>query len=246
MDPHRLCREHLKATPDAVAGQWLRGDAARGWYALQALWHEFRAIPRQCSEAAVARLKLAWWQDQLGQRHPVHPLARALADTPVTPSALAPLLAALDVRLTGETPGGYFQDTDGLLCAIWQAHYRAPAAYPAGSAELGALIGQARALLELGADLRGVAAVPGPASGSAALAQAAGLATALRDASGAFPGAGPGLLAVLLAATLEEISSAGLDPARVHTRLPAWRMHGSALTRAVLPGFSSGKPPPAN
>ncbi|MCG6871840.1 MAG: hypothetical protein LJE84_06075 [Gammaproteobacteria bacterium] len=232
MEAHRFCREFLRGTAESVAGRWLRADAARGWNALQALGLELREIPRRCSDPQIARLKLAWWQDQLGQPRPQHPLAQALADCLGAGGglALAPIGGVFAARLDGTIAPDYFRDSDGLLCRLWQLRHAPAITDPC---EFGALLGEARALLELGADLRGVGAVPETRRGPDALARAAELQTRLRFAARQHPGAGPGLLAALLAATLQEIHTGQLDPALVRTRLPAWRMHRIALLRRI-------------
>jgi phytoene synthase len=93
--------------PPATARYWSWLFASRdcrdpllGIYALLAEW---RALMDPGTDAAVARLKLAWWREEMGRlstASPVHPISRFLADLPrAAATEFAPLASAVDAAV---------------------------------------------------------------------------------------------------------------------------------------------------
>jgi len=96
-----------RAVPPGTVRYWSWLFSARecrepllGIYALLAEW---RALMDPGTEAKVAQLKLAWWQDEIGRLSagsPVHPISRYLAALPRAGVAdFAPLARAVDAAL---------------------------------------------------------------------------------------------------------------------------------------------------
>lgn len=85
MNPFDYCRERV-AVPGSsyyYATVFLSPEQQRPYDALFALWDELRTIPKRCSDAGIARIKLQWWRDELVRaflaREPRHPIGIALA-----------------------------------------------------------------------------------------------------------------------------------------------------------------------
>lgn len=83
-DPHALCEQKVTAADLALyyGLLFLPPGPRRAVTPLYALWSELREIDDECSEAEVARLKLAWWHEEIHQifaGQPRHPVATALA-----------------------------------------------------------------------------------------------------------------------------------------------------------------------
>lgn len=76
-------RQKLKfISPDLLSAALFSPPAQRrATTALLAVYTEIRGILRECSDAGVARTKLAWWQEELellSAHHPRHPLCKTL------------------------------------------------------------------------------------------------------------------------------------------------------------------------
>jgi phytoene synthase len=93
-----------RAVPPASARYWswlfaapLLREPLLGMYALMAEW---RALADPSTDAGVARLKLAWWQEEIGRLSrdtPVHPITHYLARLPRAGAVdFAPLNAAVE------------------------------------------------------------------------------------------------------------------------------------------------------
>lgn len=78
-------RQKLKSiSPDLLSAALFSPPEQRtAATALLAIYTEMRGILRECSDAGVARTKLAWWQEELellAAHHPRHPFCKALDD----------------------------------------------------------------------------------------------------------------------------------------------------------------------
>ncbi|HXF66931.1 MAG TPA: presqualene diphosphate synthase HpnD [Burkholderiales bacterium] len=84
MDPHRYCQERAAASGSSFyySFLFLPEDKRRAITALYAFCREVDDAVDECSDAAVARMKLAWWRSEVAAIYhgtPQHPVARALA-----------------------------------------------------------------------------------------------------------------------------------------------------------------------
>jgi phytoene synthase len=85
MDPHEYCQQKAAASGSSFyySFLFLPQDRRRAITALYAFCREVDDVVDECSDAAVARMKLAWWRHELAAVYhgtPQHPVARALAD----------------------------------------------------------------------------------------------------------------------------------------------------------------------
>ena len=85
MDPHQYCQE--KAAPSGSSAYYsflfLAPERRRAITALYAFCREVNDVVDECSDASVARMKLAWWRNELAAAFhgtPQHPVAHALAE----------------------------------------------------------------------------------------------------------------------------------------------------------------------
>jgi len=84
MDPHQYCQRKAAASGSSFyyGFLFLPEDRRRAITALYAFCREVDDVVDECSDAAVARMKLAWWRKEIGAVYsgsPQHPVARALA-----------------------------------------------------------------------------------------------------------------------------------------------------------------------
>ncbi|OGA25319.1 MAG: squalene synthase HpnD [Betaproteobacteria bacterium RIFCSPLOWO2_02_FULL_67_26] len=85
MDPHQYCQQQAAASGSSFyySFLFLPQDRRRAITALYAFCREVDDVVDECSDAAVARMKLAWWRNELAAVYhgtPQHPVARALGD----------------------------------------------------------------------------------------------------------------------------------------------------------------------
>jgi phytoene synthase len=85
MDPHQYCQEKAAASGSSFyySFLFLPQERRRAITALYAFCREVDDVVDECSDAAVARMKLAWWRNELAAAFhgtPQHPVARALAE----------------------------------------------------------------------------------------------------------------------------------------------------------------------
>ncbi len=85
MDPHQYCQEKAAASGSSeyYSFLFLPQERRRAITALYAFRREVTDVVDECSDAAVARMKLAWWRNELAAAFhgtPQHPVARALAE----------------------------------------------------------------------------------------------------------------------------------------------------------------------
>lgn len=84
MDPHQYCQERAAASGSSFyySFLFLPEDKRRAITALYAFCREVDDVVDECSDAGVARMKLAWWRSEVAAIYhgtPQHPVARALA-----------------------------------------------------------------------------------------------------------------------------------------------------------------------
>ncbi len=87
MDPHRYCQEKAAASGSSFyySFLFLPEDKRRAITALYAFCREVDDVVDECSDAAVARMTLAWWRKEVAAIYhgqPQHPVARALGALP--------------------------------------------------------------------------------------------------------------------------------------------------------------------
>jgi phytoene synthase len=85
MDPHQYCRQKAAASGSSFyySFLFLPEERRRAITALYAFCREVDDVVDECSDAAVARAKLAWWRREIAavfDGSPQHPVARALAE----------------------------------------------------------------------------------------------------------------------------------------------------------------------
>ena len=85
MDPHAYCQERAAKSGSSFYYSFLFLPEARrrAITALYAFCREVDDVVDECSDAAIARTKLAWWRDEIARIYdgtPQHPVACALAD----------------------------------------------------------------------------------------------------------------------------------------------------------------------
>lgn len=112
LDPFEECRARI-AVPGSshyYSTLFLAPEQRLALHALFAFHDEVTRIPRACSEAEVARLKLGWWREELGRAFrgagSAHPVAAALAALGERQSFdVGELLAFLDAAEAEIGPG---------------------------------------------------------------------------------------------------------------------------------------------
>jgi len=85
MDPHQYCQGKAAASGSSeyYSFLFLPQERRRAITALHAFCREVEDVVDECSDAGVARMKLAWWRNELAAAFhgtPQHPVARALAE----------------------------------------------------------------------------------------------------------------------------------------------------------------------
>jgi 15-cis-phytoene synthase len=85
MDPHEYCQTKAAQSGSSFyySFLFLPQERRRAITALYAFCREVDDVVDECSDAAVARMKLAWWRKELAAAFhgtPQHPVARALAE----------------------------------------------------------------------------------------------------------------------------------------------------------------------
>jgi len=85
MDPHEYCQTKAAQSGSSFyySFLFLPQERRRAITALYAFCREVDDVVDECSDAAVARMKLAWWRNELAAAFhgtPQHPVARALAE----------------------------------------------------------------------------------------------------------------------------------------------------------------------
>ncbi len=85
MDPHQYCQQKAAASGSSFyySFLFLPQERRRAITALYAFCREVDDVVDECSDAAVARTKLAWWRNEVAAAFhgtPQHPVARALAE----------------------------------------------------------------------------------------------------------------------------------------------------------------------
>jgi phytoene synthase len=86
MNPHQYCQQRTAQSGSSFyySFLFLPPPQRRAITALYAFCREVDDVVDECSDANVARLKLAWWRNEIASVYggtPQHPVARALADT---------------------------------------------------------------------------------------------------------------------------------------------------------------------
>lgn len=143
---------------------WLRPGARRAWYALLAFKDAIVAIPRECTEPALAATKLGFWRAELARidagaptRHPIAALLASVAGT--CAAELDPMLDAIGEDIV---PGGYashealVRHFHAMCGPIWRACAgiagHLDAATPGAIADLGTAIELGSRIQDLRAD----------------------------------------------------------------------------------------------
>ncbi|HET9386775.1 MAG TPA: presqualene diphosphate synthase HpnD [Gemmatimonadales bacterium] len=85
MDPHDYCQTKAAASGSSFyySFLFLPPERRRAITALYAFCREVDDVVDECSDAAVARMKLAWWRKEVAAAYhgtPQHPVARALSE----------------------------------------------------------------------------------------------------------------------------------------------------------------------
>lgn len=85
MDPHQYCQQKAAASGSSFyySFLFLPPERRRAITALYAFCREVDDVVDECSDASVARVKLAWWRTEVAAIYhgaPRHPVARALAE----------------------------------------------------------------------------------------------------------------------------------------------------------------------
>jgi 15-cis-phytoene synthase len=85
MDPHQYCQQKAAASGSSFyySFLFLPPERRRAITALYAFCREVDDVVDECTEEAVAHMKLAWWRKEISAAYhgtPQHPVARALAD----------------------------------------------------------------------------------------------------------------------------------------------------------------------
>jgi 15-cis-phytoene synthase len=85
VDPHEYCRQRAIASGSSFyySFLFLPPERRRAITALYAFCREVDDVVDECTDAGVARAKLAWWRDEVVRIYhgkPQHPVARALAE----------------------------------------------------------------------------------------------------------------------------------------------------------------------
>jgi len=85
VDPHQYCQEKAAASGSSLyySFLFLPQERRHAITALHAFCREVSNVVDECSDVAVARMKLGWWRNELAAAFhgtPQHPVARALAE----------------------------------------------------------------------------------------------------------------------------------------------------------------------
>ena len=85
MDPHSYCEEKTAASGSSFyhAFRFLAAEKRRAITAFYAFCREVDDIVDECREVDIARIKLAWWREEIGRLYagkPTHPVTQALRD----------------------------------------------------------------------------------------------------------------------------------------------------------------------
>lgn len=85
MDPHEYCQQKAVQSGSSFyySFLFLPPERRRAITALYAFCREVDDVVDECSDKSVARMKLAWWRNEIGATYrgaPQHPVARALAE----------------------------------------------------------------------------------------------------------------------------------------------------------------------
>jgi phytoene synthase len=108
MDPHQYCQQKAAASGSSFyySFLFLPPERRRAITALYAFCREVDDVVDECSDAAVAQAKLAWWRKELAAAfhgEPQHPVARALAEVAPTfclaESRLAEIIDGMEMDL---------------------------------------------------------------------------------------------------------------------------------------------------
>jgi phytoene synthase len=83
MDPHQYCQEKAAASGSSFyhAFRFLTAEKRRAITAFYAWCREVDDIADECRDPGVARIKLAWWREEVGRMYagkPSHPVTQAL------------------------------------------------------------------------------------------------------------------------------------------------------------------------
>lgn len=89
MSPHEYCQNRAAQSGSSFyySFLFLPAERRRAITALYAFCREVDDVVDECSDPGVARMKLAWWRQEVGNIYagePQHPVARALAETAAT------------------------------------------------------------------------------------------------------------------------------------------------------------------
>ena len=108
MDPHEYCQAKAAQSGSSFyySFLFLPRDRRRAITALYAFCREVDDVVDECTDAAVARMKLAWWRTELAAAFhgtPQHPVARALAEVApqfnLAESRLAEIIDGMEMDL---------------------------------------------------------------------------------------------------------------------------------------------------
>jgi len=118
MTPDEYCRQKAAASGSSFyySFLFLPDEKRRAITALYAFCREVDDVVDECTDAAVARMKLAWWRDEVSAMYhgePQHPVTRALA-------ALLPRFDLPEARLH-EIIAGMEMDLDGNRYSDFEA-----------------------------------------------------------------------------------------------------------------------------
>ncbi len=85
MDPHAYCQEKAAASGSSFTAsfRFLPPDRRRAITAFYAFCREVDDVADECRDPALARIKLAWWREEVGRLYegaPEHPVTRALVE----------------------------------------------------------------------------------------------------------------------------------------------------------------------
>lgn len=162
--PLDYCRDKIggPGTPLHYSLLFLPPEARASSIGLHALRHELDEIAEECADPGVARLKLAWWREELArafENQPRHPVTRLLAPAIALRhperGAFRDLVDAAEARL----PPKRFASLDSVLADCRQsggaftalsATLLGAGKAAAGARELGALLELAERLCDLG------------------------------------------------------------------------------------------------
>ena len=109
MNPNEYCREKAAASGSSFYYSFrvLKPATRDAITAFYALCRELDDVVDECSDANVARLKLAWWRDEIGRLYagtPQHPVTRALTDAiglyDIPRESLEEILDGMEMDLT--------------------------------------------------------------------------------------------------------------------------------------------------